>query len=130
MLKDFTNESGISNPTGVTGYLWTQFGLNGLGTQATLLSPTVSIANKELALVQALNLIINGPLIYNTTLFASIALSSTTSSLLSSYTAAQLPLLNRMLLQDALRAGSATVPRMPPRFNAFSLRSAYRSTAG
>ncbi len=89
-----------THPNGVSGYLWNHIGS---ATQAILSNPNATMAQKEAALVTALNLIINGSSIYDATVFNGIQLSNATLTLLanSSRTADQTARLNRLLLQDA-----------------------------
>jgi hypothetical protein len=92
-----------TNPSGVSGFLWSNMEQAIPGTQAILSSPTATLAQKQDALVAALNMIINrGSSIYDATVFNGIQLTSPTLTLIANTnrTADQTARLNRLLIED------------------------------
>ncbi len=110
LLLDLTTQT---HPTGVSTFLWNQFTP---ATQSLLTSATATVAQKQQALADALNAIIQGgSSIYDATVFQGIQLSDATLTLIAetNLTAAQIVRLNRLLLEDAypnLIARSAPTP--------------------
>ena len=103
-LGDFIDLSGfvaklrtLQDP--ISGYLWNQFSAS---TQKVLRSVTSTPEQQKLALVQALNNILKGVLIYETARFARVTLSPETQALKSQNPhGTDLIRLNRLLLEDA-----------------------------
>ena len=87
----------LRNP--ISKYLWNQFSAS---TQEVLTSATSTPEEQKLALVQALDNILKGVLIYETVRFAGVALSPETLALRSQNPKGKdLIRLNRLLLEDA-----------------------------
>jgi hypothetical protein len=83
----------------ISKYLWNQFSAS---TQEVLTSTTSTPEEQKLALVQALDKILEGVSIYETVRFAGVALSPQTLALKSQNAeGADLIRLNRLLLEDA-----------------------------
>jgi hypothetical protein len=86
----------------ISAYLWNQFSAS---TQGVLTSATSSPEQQKLALVQALNNILKGVLIFETVRFAGVKLSTDTLELKLQYSqnpqGTDLIRLNRLLLEDA-----------------------------
>ena len=101
-LLDFTgllNKLKSASPDPVSAYLWS---LIPAATKTTVQNASLSMDERRFALAGALNTILEGASIYQTTRFAGVFLSAETQALLAQNpTGAALVRLNRSLLRDA-----------------------------
>src|SRR5579872_1908446 len=108
LVQDFTTQTGAS---GVSNLLWNLFGQLAPAAQATLGSASATLAQKQQALVDALNAVLqSGHSIYNATAFNGIQLSQATLTLMGQ-TNPDLVRLNRLLIEDAY---AGIIPRSLP----------------